>query len=292
MDNKHLVNSLALLGFFQAARLSYSVAKSFIKYFVAPRRDLKSRYGGGWALVTGASDGLGRQYCFELAKSGLNIILMARNQEKLDKVAGEIRAEYPDVKTKTLVFNFSELHTEEQISALQKLLREVKEDVSVLVNNVGVLAVNHFDKHSIQDCMNSISVNVSTQTYVTHALLPVMLQRSSRCAIVNLSSRAALVMHPLFPVYSGTKAFNYSLSTALRNAYSDKIDVLTVTPASVKSGMNPGNGLFTVTPEMHGKYVIDHLGRYDDTWGHWHHAIAPYLEATPLLGHIILRIQT
>ena len=46
---------------------------------VLPRRNLKSRYGGGWALVTGASDGIGKEYSMELAKSGFNIVLMARD---------------------------------------------------------------------------------------------------------------------------------------------------------------------------------------------------------------------
>ena len=63
-DNKLLVSTLALLGLVQATKITLGVASSFLKYFVMPRKDLKSRYGGGWALVTGASDGLGREYCF------------------------------------------------------------------------------------------------------------------------------------------------------------------------------------------------------------------------------------
>jgi 17beta-estradiol 17-dehydrogenase / very-long-chain 3-oxoacyl-CoA reductase len=57
----------------------YAVLKGFTKYMILPRRNLKSRYGGGWALVTGASDGIGKEYSMQLAKSGFNIILMARN---------------------------------------------------------------------------------------------------------------------------------------------------------------------------------------------------------------------
>jgi len=52
--------------------------------------NLSARYGGGWALVTGASDGIGKAYCHELAKSGFSIILMARSKDKLDEVAAEI----------------------------------------------------------------------------------------------------------------------------------------------------------------------------------------------------------
>ena len=86
-----------------------------MKYFVLPRKNLFSRYCGGWALITGASDGLGKQYAFELAKEGFNIILMARNKQKLLGVAKELKDAYPSTKTSILVFDFSTLSTEDSI---------------------------------------------------------------------------------------------------------------------------------------------------------------------------------
>ena len=65
----------------------YAGLRGLTKYCLLPRRNLKERYGGGWALVTGASDGLGKQYSFELARSGFNIILMARSSQKTEAVA-------------------------------------------------------------------------------------------------------------------------------------------------------------------------------------------------------------
>ena len=58
-------------------------------------------------------------------------------------------------------------------------------------------------------------------------------------------------------MYCATKRYNLSLSHCMLDAYSDKIDVLTVTPASVKSGMNPGTGVYTVEASVHAKGVID-----------------------------------
>ena len=81
---------------------------------------MKERYGGGWALVTGASDGLGKYYCFELAKSGFDIVLMGRNKEKTDTVANEIRETY-NVKTKVLIYDFSQLASEESVKELGNL---------------------------------------------------------------------------------------------------------------------------------------------------------------------------
>jgi hypothetical protein len=64
----------------------------------------------------------------------------------------------------------------------------------------------------------------------------------------------------------------------MQDAYANKIDVLTVTPASVKTQMNPGTGDFTVQAPAHGKAVIDHLGWHNQTWGCWQHAYQYWLE--------------
>jgi len=70
---------LAAVGAFRLGKWLLGAAKGFLKYMIMPRNDLVKRYGGGWALVTGASDGIGKAYCLELAKAGFNIILMARS---------------------------------------------------------------------------------------------------------------------------------------------------------------------------------------------------------------------
>ena len=80
----------AAIGTLYAGMNTMHMLRGFYQYCLAYRLDLKKRYGGGWALVTGASDGIGKQYCIELAKSGFDIILMARNKEKLEEVAKEL----------------------------------------------------------------------------------------------------------------------------------------------------------------------------------------------------------
>ena len=103
--------ALAAWGAYYAASTAISVLSGVTKYCLLPRKDLKKRYGGGWALITGASDGLGKEYSIQLAKSGFNIVLMARNQKKTQDVADQIAKEW-NVKTKVIVYDFSTLSTE------------------------------------------------------------------------------------------------------------------------------------------------------------------------------------
>merc|ERR1712060_544652 len=91
---KLLTCGFAAIGAYYLGMNAYGALKGMMKYMILPRKDLKARYGGGWALVTGCTDGIGKAYTHELAKSGLNIVLMARNQEKLDECAKELQEAY------------------------------------------------------------------------------------------------------------------------------------------------------------------------------------------------------
>lgn len=76
------------MGTYKVAKVTAKSSWALLKYFVLPRRDMKARYGAkSWAVVTGASDGIGKQYCIELAKEGFNIALVARNTAKTEGVA-------------------------------------------------------------------------------------------------------------------------------------------------------------------------------------------------------------
>ena len=86
--------AFAAIGTLYICNSLYYGLRGLTKYCLLPRKNLKQRYGGGWALVTGASDGLGKQYSIELAKSGFNIVLMARNGDKTNAVAKEISDTY------------------------------------------------------------------------------------------------------------------------------------------------------------------------------------------------------
>ena len=92
--NKILVTGFAAIGAYYLSKRCYSFVSGVFQYCLLPRLDLKTRYGGGWALVTGASDGIGKGYCKTLAAAGFDIILMARDQGKMETVAAELREAY------------------------------------------------------------------------------------------------------------------------------------------------------------------------------------------------------
>ncbi|KAF5184085.1 very-long-chain 3-oxoacyl-CoA reductase [Thalictrum thalictroides] len=170
----------------------------------APGKNLK-KYGS-WALVTGPTDGIGKSFAFQLARKGLNLVLVGRNPDKLKEVSDGIQAKFGKVQIKNVVVDFS--------GDLSEGIRKIEEaieglDIGVLINNVGISYpyARFFHEVDEQLLKNLIQINVQGTTKVTQAVLPGMLKRK-KGAIVNIGSGAAIVIpsDPLYAVYAATKA--------------------------------------------------------------------------------------
>ncbi|GLT41608.1 hypothetical protein SLA2020_156590 [Shorea laevis] len=192
------------LGFLSLLTHTLSLLKWIFAKFLRPSKNLK--HYGSWALITGASDGIGKAFAHQLALQGLNLILVGRNPQKLESVSTEILAQSPITKIKIVAFDFCG-----DISNGVRLIEEAIEglDVGVLINNVGITypAARFFHEVEERVWMDIVRVNVEGTTRVTKAVIPGMIKRRSG-AVVNVGSGAAIVVpsHPLYAIYAATKA--------------------------------------------------------------------------------------
>ncbi|KAF3488716.1 hypothetical protein F2Q69_00054163 [Brassica cretica] len=97
---------VSFIGFLSLVRLFFPLLKWFITRFLLTNPKRLKRYGS-WAMVTGATDGIGRAFAHELAKHGLNLILVSRNPSKLASVSDDFRQEFPQIKIKIIPFDCS-----------------------------------------------------------------------------------------------------------------------------------------------------------------------------------------
>lgn len=196
---------LFTLGSLSALKLSLTFLNWVYVNFLRPPKNLKKHYGS-WALVTGPTDGIGKGFAFQLARAGLNLVLVGRNPEKLKDVSDSIQAKYSKTQIKNVVVDFSG-DLSEGIERISEAIEGL--DVGVLVNNVGVSYPYARFFHEVDEELlkNLIQINVVGTTKVTQAVLPGMLKRK-RGAIVNIGSGAAIVIpsDPLYAVYAATKA--------------------------------------------------------------------------------------
>ncbi len=165
---------------------------------------------GKVALVTGATSGIGLELANLLARDGHDLVLVARNADRLDAVAAGLREQFGG-QVMTIVKDLAQPAAIEEIVVH---LRRGGTAVHVLVNNAGYAIYGPFAETNLQDELAMMRVNMLAVTHLTKLLLPDMLQRRDG-KILNLASTAAFQPGPLMAVYYATKAYVLSFSEAV-----------------------------------------------------------------------------
>lgn len=197
------------------------------------------KYGkpGTWAVVTGASDGLGKEFATQLAAKGFNLVLVSRTKSKLDTLAAEIKGKHASLETKTLAMDFSR-DDDADYDALAKLVSDL--DVAILLNNVGQshdMPVS-FLETSRDELQNIVTINCLGTLKVTQAVVPVMKQRK-KGLVLTMGSFAGWTPTPYLATYSGSKAFLQHWSSALASELAgDGVDVHLVLSHLVTTAMS------------------------------------------------------
>ncbi|XP_015257025.1 PREDICTED: very-long-chain 3-oxoacyl-CoA reductase-like [Cyprinodon variegatus] len=192
---------------------------------------------GQWAVVTGATSGIGKAYASELARRGLDVVLVGRSDVKLQMVAKEIRNEYGR-KTHTIQVDFTEGGG--IYSSIAKELQGLQ--IGILVNNVGMTCTDHFayfleTPDAEQKITQIINCNMLSVPQMTRLVLPGMVDRG-KGLIINISSEAGVRPHPLLALYSATKIFVTYFSQCLHAEYKSMgITVQCVAPLMVSTNM-------------------------------------------------------
>ena len=172
--------------------------------------DLKN----AWALVTGASSGIGRVYAHELAKLGMNIVVVARRAEKLQELKLELESSYHvDV-----VIIQSDLSKAVEPQAVFDQAVSGR-DVQVLINNAGIGFYGPLEDHTLTQYQQTIDLNISAVTGLTYLFLKHMKGHGKKSYITNIASIAAYQGIPFFGVYCGTKKYVRDFTEALSYEY-------------------------------------------------------------------------
>jgi len=163
----------------------------------------------GTALITGASSGIGAIYADRLARRGHDLILVARNRERLDALAR--RLSYDTGRAIKVIV--ADLNDKADLAQVEQVLRS-DATITVLVNNAGIGAVAPLVDSDIDEMERMIDLNVTAVVRLTYAIVPAFLQRGSG-TIINMASIVGIVPEMLNGVYGGTKAFVLAFSRSL-----------------------------------------------------------------------------
>lgn len=167
-------------------------------------------WAGKWALVTGASAGIGVALARELAAGGTNLVLTARRQERLEQLARELTVAHK-IRTEVFAADLAQPDAAQQIFTFT-LAKQI--EIDLLVNNAGFGAYGEFATVETQRLLEMVQVNCSAVVHLTRLYLPQMLQRG-RGDVLILASTASFQAVPFISTYAATKAFDLLFAEGL-----------------------------------------------------------------------------
>jgi uncharacterized protein len=182
-----------------------------------------------WALITGASTGIGYELAKVFAAERHNVALVARNEKKLKEVAAQLEGTY-GISTKVFALDLA------QPGASQELFDALRDTpISALINNAGFGSMGAFIDDEPGNDVDMMQVNMRALVQLTHLFLPPMLKRKSGY-VLNVASTAAFQPGPYMAMYYATKAFVFSFSVALAEELAGTgVSVTTLCPGMTKT---------------------------------------------------------
>jgi short-subunit dehydrogenase len=187
---------------------------------------------GPYALVTGATSGIGKAFAFELAALGFDLVIVARSQQNLIQVSEELMKKHP-VKVHYRANDLSEK------SEVDELLQSVQDfNIGLIINNAGWGIPGVFEKHTIEDSMRELQLNVTTPMKISDNFVREFANKRKRSGMIFLSSIAGYTGSPYLAGYAAAKAWVLNFGMAISVELKPKgVDVLVVAPGPTRTGM-------------------------------------------------------
>ncbi|KAK4947227.1 hypothetical protein LTR10_013999 [Elasticomyces elasticus] len=216
-----LFGALAGLGALWTVRQAYSLAAAIHVHFLHQStisQYCSSESNRSWALVTGASDGIGKGFVEELCQRGFNVVLHGRNEAKLNRLKDDLLKQWPQRELRTLVID-AVLDARDTVK-LELAARSLDDiNLRILINNVGGggMASSAFatlTERTGAEVAGFIDMNATFPTEITRVMLPLLIRQPS-ALIITIGSGVSDIPLPYLSVYSGSKAYDRAWSQSL-----------------------------------------------------------------------------
>lgn len=256
--------------------LTYILPHVALAWMCRPQ-DLKKKYDAKWALVTGASSGIGLALAKRLAKQKLNVLMVALDDDVLRKAVAEVRKASPEVEIRAVGVDLGAREKSVMsleggyLARIRKELDRLDGPVQIGFLNAGYMLTGFFAETPVEKQLANLECNATSAVAISHLLADRMLDADKRGALVFTSSAAANMPSPFSVLYAATKSFLSSFGASLAAELRPQgIDVLVIHPSPVASSFyDKAHDLaaldffkrFAVTPEALPDEVFASVGR-------------------------------
>ena len=221
----------------------------------------KEKYGP-WALVTGATSGIGEAISDEIASRGINIVLVARKTDELELKAAALKTKY-QIDTQIVS---ADLSTEEGIDKVKTSTKELP--IGLLTVAAGLEVNGAFEKNDIQKELKVVQININATLQLTHHFAEKMVS-VGKGGIILVASLSGHMPNPYFANYAGTKAYVLNFGASLYGELKPKgVDVTVLSPGLTNTPMTKDNGvdwsktpMQAMSPEEVAQTAVNALGK-------------------------------
>lgn len=212
---------------------------------------------GKWALVTGASAGIGKALAEELAAGGTNLVLTARRKDRLEALAQNLATENR-IRTEIFVADLAQPEAPKQIFAFT---REKGTEIELLINNAGFGVYGEFPTVDTQRLLDMVQVNCRAVVHLSRLFLPQMIQRRSGGVLI-VASTASFQAVPYISTYAATKAFDLLLAEGLAEEMKPHgIRVCALCPGSTESEFHEIADQTHISPKRSNRETAEKVAR-------------------------------
>ncbi|MGK0255457.1 MAG: 3-hydroxy acid dehydrogenase/malonic semialdehyde reductase [Arcobacteraceae bacterium] len=186
------------------------------------------------ALITGATSGIGKQLALDLSQINVNLVLIARDINKLENLKNEI---LENTNIKIDIFQLDIRNKNDVEFVMSNIIR--KNTIDILINNAGLaLGMDHIDKGLISDWEDMIDTNIKGLLYVSRSIIPQM-RNLETAHIINIGSVAGKTAYPNGNVYCATKAAVHSIGESMNaDLFGTNVKVTTIAPGAVETNFS------------------------------------------------------
>jgi short-subunit dehydrogenase len=216
-----------------------------------------------YALITGASKGIGKEIAHALAQKGYDLLLIARNSYELQMVKEEFEKKF-GVQIDYLVADLSETGS---VDRIRTWVEEKQVDLRILVNNAGYGLVGQFEQYDFVENQKMMQVNMDALVEMCQKFFPFLVGKG-QAYVLNIASSTAYQAIPNMSLYAATKVFVLNFSRGLHHEWKNKgISVTVVSPGATTTNFNDRANLpekarkaaekITMTPEAVAKLAVN-----------------------------------
>ena len=266
--------------------------KWIYKHFLLSMPDFKKLYGEGFVLITGGSSGIGLSFAKQFIKLNYKILLISSSEQKLLKAKQELEKINSKSIIKILPFNLNNPYDDKTIEDLDKKITDITsgEEISILINNAGVITRKNLCDISDEQIRSMIYVNTIAVTFLTKIVLEKMLKKKNRSLIVGSGSIMGAFRFPTRSVYGSTKSYLEAFYESLQREYSDKVDFTVLEIGPVETELNRLPMRLKVDSDSFCEKSMKVLGRYNFTTSCLQHEIMVlFVKKVPFLKDFICK---